>query len=542
MHRAIKVLFLLMMVSTFLFPLCSYAKTGKKLVTINGEEYTDEEFKNWWTHWNDKNNLKFPDSPDDFIAFKLMTQQGIAMGFDTQPNYLHKLDVFLQVRAMMALKYEEVDSKIKVTDDDLRKYFDDNYSTIWDMQILSFDSEEKAQKAYEVMLPLQGQVSGQLVFSDMIGGTPEEKPLTYDEAKACVADFYKNKKDDWLPIVRSLQPGEVSKPFLFEVNKYILIRLVKTFSAEEGVFEEKRPKMTEFLVKEKRNRLTMNLIEGLKKKYNVKVDQDLLDSIKLDIDYPQEFLDRVVVSMNGYEATVKVIIYNANKERKIRKDISDQMLKDMIVNSIISQSLINKESLARGYEKRPPLLATYEFYKQNRLRAEVEASLNEAIAVTDLEIQAYYDSHRADFTVPEKVTFSLLTGDEDVLNKVWLGALSGGDFTELSQRYSLESKILSQEVVSLSPILVKELNKLDRGGVSSTFAFEGKYGLIKLFDRLPGQVSSLEQVKPQVIDRLKKEKFEASKIEYLNKLKSRSKIIINEGVWNDLAREFGNGK
>jgi parvulin-like peptidyl-prolyl isomerase len=544
MYRAISRIVVSILVALAVsFPAGCFAGSGKRLMTINGLEYTNDDFKHWWMHWNDKNALKFPATPEDFIAFQIMVQQGIEMGYDTQPNYLHKLDVFLQVRTMMALKYEEVDSKAVVTEADLKKYFDENYSTVWVLQALAFDSESKAQKAYEVMLPLKGQASGQLIFADLLGGSAEEKADTYDEVKPSVADFHKNKKDAWLSIVRKLEPGEVSKPFLnADSNKYVLLRLVKIQSAEAGVFEEKRQKMTEILNKEKRNQLTSILIENLKKKYKVEVDRELLNSIKLDVEYPNEFLERKLIKMSDFNVTVKIFIYNTIKEKTLRKGVSDELLKELVLNSIISQTLINKESLARGYEKRPPMLWTYEFYKQSRLKAEVEAGLLHDIVVTDQDIKNYYDLNIAAFTVQGKVTFSLLKADEDVLKKIWIGTLSGGDFTELAKRYSLDANIQSQDLVSLSPEILAELKKLDKGSVSLPFVFDGNFGMLKLYERLPGQVSSLEQVKGQISEQLKKEKFEVIKAEYLNKLKSRSKIDINEGVWNDLERELGNGK
>lgn len=544
MRRAIsKVILSILVAASFCVPAVVLASSGKRLVTINEVEYTNEDFKNWWRHWNTKNEMKFPASPDDFINFQLMVQQGLEMGYDTQPGFLRKLDVFLQVRALMSLKYEEVDSKAAVTDEDLKKYFDENYGTVWVLQILAFDSEDKAQKAYDLMLPLQWQTPGRLVFADMAGGDSEDKADTYDEVSLTVFDFHKNKKDTWLEIVRKLGAGEVAKPFLNKDDiKYILMRLVEIKPAAEGVFEEKRKAMHDVINKEKRNQLTLKLIENLKGKYNVRLDEELLNSIEVGIEYPQEFLGKVVVSMTDFKATVYDVIYNVLKEKRLRKDVSDQYLKESVANTIISQTLINKESLARGYEKRPPLLWTYEFYKQNRLRLEVEAGLMNSIAFTDQELQDYYNLNIADFSIAEKVTFFLLKGGEDVLKKIWLGTLSGENLTELAEKYSVDVNMQSQDVVSLAPEIVKELKQLDKGQVGMPFVLDGSYALLKLHDRLPGQVSTFEQVKVQVNEQLKKKKFEVAKSEYLNKLKSRSKIDLNEGVWNDLERELGNGK
>lgn len=544
MYRpVIRFFFAVILFVTCVFQVVALAQDGKRLVTINTVEYTDEDYINWWKHWNDKNQLKAPLAPDDFIIFQLMVQQGRDMGYDALPSYLHKLDVFLQVRALMALKYEEVDSKAIVTDADLRKYFDDNYATNWVLQILAFDSEPKAKNVYDAMLPFKGQAAGQLVFADWYGAGSDEKAETYDEVTVSASDFYRNKKSSWLPVVRKLEVGEVSPPFLNEDNKkFLLIRLVESHSAGEGVFEDKRQSMTESLAKEKRNQLTSSLIENLKKKYNVQVDRELFNSIMPDVDYPKEFLDRRVVSMSDFEATARDLIYNIKREKNIRKDVADDVIKELVLSSLISQTLVNKESLARGYEKRPPLVWTFDFYKQNRLRSEVEAGLMSRIDLSDQDIQNYYDLNTATFSIPEKLTFLLLKGEEGVLEKVWLGTLQGSDFNELAQKYSLEISSQSRGVVDLATVLVAEMKKLDKGGVSSPFMLDANYALVKLLDRVPGQVLPLEQVKGKIVEQLKKERFEIVKAEYVDKLKSKSKIDINERVWNGLVRELGNGK
>lgn len=519
------------------------AKSTSNLVTINGVAYTDEDFKNWWKHWNENSEVKVPNSTDEYIAFKLMVQQGLEMGYDKQPAYLRKLDVFLQVRAMMALKYEEADSKAIVSEDDLKKYFSENYGTTWTLQILTFDTESKAQKVFDAMLPYKGQASGQLIFADFSGGDSEDKAEKLDEVTLTGEDFYKNKKTKWLQIVRGLAVNDVSRPLLVEDNnKFVLIRLVESQPSGEVLFEEKRKKMTEVLFKDKRNKLTLELINNLKKKYNVQIDQDLFDSVRLDVDYQKDFLERNVLVIGDFHATVNDLIYSVKKEKTIRANVADDVLKGIVLNSLVSQVLINRESLARGYEKKPPLLGTYNFYKENRLRAEVETGLKSAVVVNDQEIQNYYDQKIATFTVPEKVALMLLRGNEEVLKKVWIGVVQGSEFIDLAQKYSLDSTLRSQDLVELSPVVIGQINKLDKGGVSLPFVFEGGFALVKLVDRIPAQIHPLSQVKDKVAEQLQAERFAIVKAEYIDKLKSKSKIDINVKVWNSIVRELGNGK
>lgn len=536
-----KIIIMMFICASLSFPADSFAKGAKRLLTINDIDYTVDDYVNWLRHWRDKNNIKFPENPDEFVDFQLMVQQGREMGYDNNPNYLRKLNVFLQVRAMMALKAEEVDSKADVTDADIKKYFNENFADIWALQILAFSNETKARKAYEFMLPLNGQVAGRLVFADLYGGSAEDKPDTYDEVSISVADFHKNKKDSWLAIVKKLKAGEVCQPFAND-DKYILLRLIEKRAAGEEALEEKRQRIKDLLNKEKRNRLTIELLEKLKKKYALKVDKALFDEIKLDAEYPKEFLDRKLVTMNDFEATVNDLLYNTVKEKNQRKNVPDETIKEIVLDSIISQTLINKESLARGYEKKPPLQATYDFYKQNRLIMEVDAGLMNTIVASDQDLQKYYDANIASYSVPEKDTFFFLEGGEDVIKKIWFGVLQGGDYNELAKKYSLDAMPINQGVDSLAPVLVAELKKIDKGGVSSPFAIDGTYGLLKLVDRVPGQIQPFAQVKNNVLEQFKKQKFDILKAEYLGKLKSKSRIDVDKRVWDSLSREFADGK
>jgi len=70
--------------------------------------------------------------------------------------------------------------------------------------------------------------------------------------------------------------------------------------------------------------------------------------------------------------------------------------------------------------------------------------------------------------------------------------------------------------------------------------------------RIDGEIhpTHFEKLTPDICQRLiyslltdrQKEKFEAIKLDYINKLKSRSEIDIDKGVWHGLEREFADAK
>ena len=92
---------------------------------INGQEYTAGEFKNWWIHWNDKKTKPVPDTPGEFIEYQLLIQQAVEMEYDQNPAYLKKLRVYRKFRSLMALRVEEINEKIKISDEDLKAYLHD---------------------------------------------------------------------------------------------------------------------------------------------------------------------------------------------------------------------------------------------------------------------------------------------------------------------------------------------------------------------------------------------------------------------------------
>ena len=87
------------------------AAKDKTLVTIDGREYTDQDYRHWWTSWQEP-GMEFFDSPQEFIDFQLLAEQGRQMEYHLNPAFERKVEVFVKVRALGALKNEEVDLKM----------------------------------------------------------------------------------------------------------------------------------------------------------------------------------------------------------------------------------------------------------------------------------------------------------------------------------------------------------------------------------------------------------------------------------------------
>ena len=92
--------------------------SSSTLVTVNGKEYSTADFSNWWKNWRGK-GMSIPDTPAPYVDWVLLYRQGEKMHLYDTPAYRMKVMILLKARSLMMLKYDEVDSKIKISRQEL---------------------------------------------------------------------------------------------------------------------------------------------------------------------------------------------------------------------------------------------------------------------------------------------------------------------------------------------------------------------------------------------------------------------------------------
>ena len=100
--------------------LAAWPWEAKSLVTINGISYAAEDYRQWWQIWKEPDS-KVPEEPEKFIKWKLMVQEAEVMELDKSADFQKSVETFLNARTRMILKYDEVDSKLVITEQELRK-------------------------------------------------------------------------------------------------------------------------------------------------------------------------------------------------------------------------------------------------------------------------------------------------------------------------------------------------------------------------------------------------------------------------------------
>jgi len=531
MHRLIQILVLLIgihLLGPADLPAWPWGKTT--LATVNYETFTKEDFQHWWNNWKEK-DTPFSESLKSFIDWHLLAQEADSMELYQEPAYRHKVDTFLKARALMILKNEAVDSKIKISDRDLWNQYKEQYSPRMYVRFLHFDQEIQAGQICEELS------SGRMDLAVMTEQDMIDKGIVNQEDKWLRP---RNCPDSWLDALTGLGTGEVTQSL--EMGKgFVCLCLLEQKGPDKSDFQSLKFNIRGEIKKLHQSELTSELIRRLRKQYEVTVDEDLF--VELDVNNTsEELMDKILITTNRVNVPVKVFLDQLRKEQSLRgyrhfqtKQAADY-LKKMVLDLMISQTLTTWESLDRHYEERPPFKWVYSFYCRHRLIKELEKRFFlSKVDVSDAEVAAYYEQHPDEFSKPEVVSIVVLEDDNKLADKIWAEIKQGENFYSVVRKYySRDIPVQRIPVNHLVPAMKEVVEKLAEGEVSPPFEVNGRSSMVKLVDRTVMGLTPLNQVQEQIVQHLREERFARLQENFIEQLRARSSITINDKAWRDL--------
>lgn len=510
---------------------------NRNLVTINGIKYTTEDYKHWWNSFKTK-NMAFPDSPQSFIDWHLLTEEARYMELFLMPSYVKKINTFLKARTLMILKYEEIDSKTDITDKDLRKRYKEFHAPTIIVRMIVFDEKEKASDVFEA---LKSQTR---TVEEIINLPSEERgPVFTTEKRYRPVTIPEN----WSERLKGLGPGDLTDPFESGAN-YILLFVVDIMGPDDTDFENRKKKIKKELRKHAEAKLTSDLVGKLKKKFHVEVDEELFKALMPDNMTPEELLGKILIKTDKAEVTADYFLKQAHKNIIARgrraMGMNEEEKKRLMrgtLNTMISQSVTTWEAFDRHFEEKEPFKWIYEFYTQHRLVKELEKRFFTVNNISEEEIALYYKEHLDELTTPETVNFVELIDEERLIKKMWIEIMTGENISEVAQKYySRKPPVRKVPVDHLDPTLKKVIGKLAKGEVSDPFEKDGgqKTAIVKLIKRKSACPLPLDMVKEKIRPIIKEEKSNKLRNDYLAKLKAESTIEVNEKVWEKVKKEL----
>ena len=125
------------------------------------------------------------------------------------------------------------------------------------------------------------------------------------------------------------------------------------------------------------------------------------------------------------------------------------------------------------------------------------------------------------------------------IDRVWAEIVTGGDFNKVSEKYTNKpAKESDQYSDQLAPALKEVMDRLSPGEAAPPFWDNGQWLLVKLINLRKSRVEPLEAVAHMISVKLQKEKFDQARMAFLDLLKTKVAITVNDSVWQTLHAEM----
>jgi len=213
-----------------------------------------------------------------------------------------------------------------------------------------------------------------------------------------------------------------------------------------------------------------------------------------------------------------------------------QLDKSMLLDQIISEKLLIQEAKNMGLEEDAYVLEQIKkMTEQILVQALIEREILDKVEINDEEALEYYEQNKDSFTEKEQIhLYNILVETEEEAQDILEQLKAGGDFSEIAKEKSIgPSAAQGGDLDYLSKgtiipeidevVFALEVEELS-GIVKTDFGFH----ILKITDKKPETVKTLEEVKEDIIQTLLPTKQKEAFDNFLEELKGEIEIEINE--------------
>jgi len=257
-----------------------------------------------------------------------------------------------------------------------------------------------------------------------------------------------------------------------------------------------------------------------------------------------EDIGDVLATVNGQKVGSKEFMTAAERKAPANGDTLSAEEKREVLDGLIEEKLLYGESLKKGLDKDPKV---QKVMVNTLLREEVYATVKNS-DFTDEMLQAYYDAHKSEFIVPEKVQirrFLLKESAErgDAPTKAEAEKLQKevsakpDSFKDVAAKFSEDMYkrrggdvgfVSKDGKPGLDQAIVEKAFTLETGKVSEVFKTADGYNIIMVATRREQVERTFQQMKGSVLRTVKNEKMKSLYNEYVAKIKQGADIKVDD--------------
>jgi parvulin-like peptidyl-prolyl isomerase len=216
-------------------------------------------------------------------------------------------------------------------------------------------------------------------------------------------------------------------------------------------------------------------------------------------------------------------------------------------NFVVSDDELDKavEAWKAGYKGGPKGAQKYmksrglneaalrETLRNDMLVARVTSEIIKDVKLTDKQVRAYYDRHKAELQLPEEVLLKVISlKDKTKADSVVVSLRNGEPFETLAREVSTEPRAVQLSsgrwipVNAMPPALRGPVAALKPGENTEVLQGGSEYYIVRLEDRRAARTQTLDEARPQIEKRLLPEKQKEALQAWLRKQEKKAKVEI----------------
>lgn len=508
------------------------------LALVNGEPVTYGKFKRELEGLHLKREEKREIGPMDIKSFldklirkRLFIQEGIRVGLHKRPDIKQALDSELKRQAVLLLHKEEIDDRVKVSDDEAWGEYcaelNNNQDEVERIKKgLSMDPNKlsKEMKGYIIRLRKNAALEIDPNFEWHGKGSCDPnkivvrvngKGVTYKDLTTALNESGEEK--EWKSALQWL------------IDQELLDQQSKRFVPDRDHFEKVKKRLKKNLQKEGRKKIEDAYLKELREKAEISkeiIDPNALLAEGKDPNLSVAWINNEPVKLSDLKSTINV--------EDLKNDASEDVkaLIDRRLQYIIDCRLIDQEALGKGYGQRSGVKNKIKEVEDNIIYNKFfREILIPSIKITDDEVETYYLEHKDLFHTPINVKLEeIRLKTEEEGDQIRSELEAGADFTFFTKR-SLPHRITSRHWIPIHQIpqaIMEDLVQAEEGSWFGPVSWEKGYSIFFLKRRRGGEQIPFERAKKDVKERLWKERYDQAIKKWEDILKSSSEIVIYE--------------
>ena len=245
---------------------------ANKFITLNDFKHKFFRLPSYYQGMAEKNRKTLL---DDMIVESLFLEDAVRKGIDRDKEVKDIVNEAKKKIIIAKFVKTEVDDKVKVSDEELKKFYEGNKDkfmkpAMWRASHILVASEDEAKN-----------VLGELAKGKSFEELAKERSIDATAARGGDVGYFRKGQvvPEFENVCFNLKPGETSGIIHTQFGYHIIKLTDKKDEAAES-FDEAKPMIENELKLKKRNELFDKLVVDLKDKYRVRVENDALKTIE----------------------------------------------------------------------------------------------------------------------------------------------------------------------------------------------------------------------------------------------------------------------